>query len=82
MVVAAAFEAPSGCFEPAWFNVVLAIFLPLGLLSTFAAVFVWGRGQEFHLLASVICAAVATALVAVLAIYVTFALTIDPGCFS
>jgi hypothetical protein len=33
-------------------------------------------------LGSVIAAATSTALTRVLAVYVTFAITIDPGCFS
>ena len=82
VVVIAAVATPRSCFTPTWFNVITWVFLPLGLLSTFAAVLAYGRAQGWHVLGSVIGAAMWTALVGVLVVYVTFALTIDSGCFS
>jgi hypothetical protein len=82
VVVVAAVESPRGCFTPGWFNVVTWIFLPLALLSTFAAVFAYGRRQGWHVLGSIVGSLVSAALLGGITVYVTFAITIDPGCFS
>ena len=82
IVVAAAFATPNVCFTPTWFNVVSWIFLPLGIVSTFAAVFIYGHRQEWNVVGSIIGAAISTVLVGVPAVYGTFAITIDSGCFS
>lgn len=82
VLIVGAVATPRSCFAPTWFDVFSSIFLVLGLLSTFAAVFEYGRGQGWHVVGSVIGAAVSTGLVGVLAVYATFALTIAPGCFS
>lgn len=82
VVVVAAVEAPRACFTPGWFDVVSWVFLPLGLLSTFAAVFVYGRNQGWHVLGLVVGSLVSTALLGGMVLFVMLDLTIDPGCFS
>jgi predicted permease len=82
IVVVASAESPRGCFSPGWLNIVTWIFLPLGLLATFAAACEYGLRQGWSLLGTFIAAVASTALLGVIVVYVILELTLDPGCFS
>jgi len=82
VVVVAAAVTPRSCFSPGWFNVLVWIFLPLGLLSTLVGVFVFGLEQGWSLIGTIVGGLLSTALVGVIIVIVLLELTLDSACFS